>query len=892
MSIRNLDSLFQPKSIAVFGATEETGSPAVTVMRNLRATGFPGPVMPVGPGASAVVGSIAYPDAAHLPTPADLAVICTPVEEVPPLIDELGRRGTRAAIVISGHRLFPQDEAARGLRTAMLEAARPHLLRILGPASIGLMAPHIGVSAGNTHSVPIAGKIGFITQSRALAAAVLDHANTAGVGFSYFVSLGAAIDVDLGDVLDYLASDANTRAVLIHAESIDHARKFMSSARAAARSKPVLMVKAGRAVDTGRDGPVVEELAGISDLVADAAIRRAGVLRVDTIAELFDAVETLTFVQRLHGDRLATITNGGGPGVMAADALAIGGGTPATLSDKTRRALETVIGLERSQRNPVDIGGDATPGQYGDTLAAVLDDQGVDAALLIHAPNAGVDDGEVATAAARTVENRKKPVFACWLGKGRTSPARQSLSEAGIPNYDSPEDAVRAFAHVANYWKNQEILMQTPASVADEFVPDVEHAQSIIRAALAAGHDRLTVREVTQVFRAYAIPVVDKLTADTPDEAARFGEALGFPVAVKILSPDIAHGSDIGGLALDLGSSEDVRRAAAAMLQRLKDLRPDARVEGFHVQEMVRRPEAIELIAGAFTDPVFGPVVLFGHGGAASEVIADRAIGLPPLNMALAKELVGRTRVARLLAGYRGRDPAYMTDIHLTLVKVAHLMASIPMVRAVEINPLLGDSRGVLAVNADLWVAPSDAVGAAHLSIKPYPKELEERTTIDGRPILLRPIRPEDEPEHRVLLDRVSPDDLRFRFFAVMRQFGHAELVRFTQIDYDREMAFIASSLEKHGERETLGVVRAISDPDNERAEFAILVRSDLKGKGLGRILMDKLIRYCRRAGLAELTGQILADNHLMRRLAERTGFTVKASGETDVLEISLPLRE
>ena len=891
MSLRNLDALFRPTSIVVVGSADRSDSTAIRVMRQLRATGFQGPVMPVCPDAPALVGAIAYPDVEHLPIPADLAVVCTPIAEVPPLIDALGRRGTRAAIVLSGEREQRDDAAGPTPTMQMLEAARPHLLRILGPASIGLMAPHLGLNAGSGHVAPKAGKIAFVTQSRALAGAVLHHADAAGIGFSYFISLGAAADVDLGDVLDYLASDGATRAVLIHAESVGQARKFMSSARAAARSKPVLMVKAGRRPDAGRQAAIAGDMPGMADLVVDAAIRRAGMLRVATISELFDAVETLTFVQRLRGDRLAVIANGGGPGLMADDAMQAVDVAAAVLSEKTQTNLAPLIGAERSRHNPVDIGDDATAERYAKALAAVLGDDAVDAAVLVHSPVAGVAGCDVASGITGAVRGRKKPVFACWLGQDRGGPAPQILAQAGVPTYASPEDAVRAFAHVTNYWKNQETLMQTPASVADEFVPDIEHAGLVIRAALAAERHQLTIREVTQVFRAYAIPIVDTLTANDPDEAARFGEALGFPVAISLLGADGAAFADSVGDGLDLDTPDAVRHAAAALQQRLKDLRPDARVDGFNVREMVRRPEAIELIAGAFTDPVFGPVVVFGHGGAASAVIADRAIGLPPLNMALAKELVGRTRVAHQLVGLHGRDPAYMTEIYLTLVKVAHMMASLPTIRRLEINPLLADSRGVLAVNGRMWVAPSDAVGAGHLAIKPYPKDLEERVTIDGQSILLRPIRPEDEPEHHVLLDGISPEDIRFRFFTTIRTFGHTELTRFTQIDYDREMAFIASRQSPNGDRETLGVVRAMADPGNQRAEFAILIRGDMKGKGLGRILTDKLIRYCRRNGLTELTGQVLSDNHLMRALAERSGFSVKASDDPEVLDISLPLQ-
>ncbi|MCA8909388.1 MAG: GNAT family N-acetyltransferase, partial [Rhodospirillaceae bacterium] len=480
--------------------------------------------------------------------------------------------------------------------------------------------------------------------------------------------------------------------------------------------------------------------------------------------------------------------------------------------------------------------------------------------------------------------------FACWLGRDRAGPTRKILADANIPTYDSPEDAIRAVTHVTNYWKNQETLIQTPSSVADGFVPDTDHASAIVRGALAQGRDRLTIREVTQVFRSYAIPMVDTLTAKTPDDAARLGEALGFPIALKLLSATPGLGADGSDVALDLGSVDEVRHAAEAMIRRLRDLNPHAQVEGFHVREMIRRPDAIELSAGAFTDPIFGPVIQFGHGGAESDLIADWAIALPPLNMALAAELIGRTRVARLLGGFHGREPAYVADVQLTLVKLAYLMADIPAVHRVEINPLLADGRGVLAISASMTVAETAGASGSHLAIKPYPKELEERVMLGGRPVVLRPIRPEDEPEHRHLLERISPDDIRFRFFTQIRQFAHTDLARFTQIDYDREMAFIASAPGDLGQRETLGVVRTIADPNNDLGEFAILVRSDLKGKGLGRILMEKMVRYARRRGLAELRGQVLSDNLAMRGLAERIGFKVVPSADPGVMDVSLHL--
>ena len=888
MTIRNLDALFQPKSIAVFGPADDDLSAAVTVVQNLRDAGFQGPVMPVATGAPAVLGTIAYGDAAQLPMAPDLALIDQPLPTVPGLIAELGRLGTRAVVILSGNRRTGGIDA--DLEQAILDAARPTLLRVLGPASVGLLAPHLGLNASIAHANPGAGKIAFVTQSRAMVAAVLEYATAHDIGFSHFVSLGRGIDVDVGDVLDHLSLDPATRAILIHAESIPKARKFMSAARSAARNKPVLVIKAGRLDGGARTAAThTVAMAGADDVI-DAAIRRAGMLRVRTVTELFDAVETLARVQRCRGDRLGIVTNGSGPGVMAADALPLVGGRVATLSEKTIQALDAVLPPDWSRGNPVDILGDADAGRYGEALNLVLADGAVDAALFIRAPAAATDSRAIAEAAADAAGRVRKPVLACWLGGGGDEPARDICAEAGIPSYASPEEAVGALAQVVEFWRNQELLMVTPPSVADEFVPDVERAREIVGNALAAGRSWLTTREATQVLDAYAIPASETLIADTPDEAARFAEALGFPVAVKILSPDLAHKSDIDGVILDLATPDEVRKAADTVLQRLGDRRPNARAEGFCVQRMVRASEAIELIVGVTTDPVFGPVVLFGHGGTSAEVIGDHAVALPPLNMALARDLVGRTRVARLLGGYRDRPPVFLTEVHLALVKVAQLVADIPEIQEVDINPLMADRRGVIAVDARIGVAATSVTGQQRLAIKPYPKDLEERITFDGRTVILRPIRPEDEPEHRVLLEQLSPDDVRFRFFTMLKHFAHTDIARFTQIDYDREMAFIASATDERSNRETLGVARAITDPNNDRAEFAILVRTDLKGRGLGAILLDKLIRYCRRRGMRELYGPILTENRGMRRLAERMGFIVKPSDEDGVVDSSLTL--
>jgi acetyltransferase len=890
MSIRNLHHLFRPKSVAVIGASTRPLSVGATVMRNLLAGGFEGPIMPVNPKYEAVCGVLAYPAVADLPRAPDLAVICTPPETVPGLIAELGERGTKAAVVLTAGLEVASDQTEKTIHQSMLEAARPHMLRILGPNCVGIIIPGLGLNASFAHASVNAGRIAFVSQSGALATAVLDWARTREIGFSHFVSLGNSADVDFGDVIDFLGSEAGTRSILLYIESIKHARKFMSAARAAARNKPVIALKAGRVAEGAKAAASHTGALAGSDDVYDAAIRRAGMLRVYTIEDLFDAVETLGRAKPLKGDRLSILTNGGGPGVMATDTAVARGARIARLSEQSLQRLDSVLPATWSKGNPVDIIGDAPAKRYIDALKILSGDDETDAVLLINAPTAIVPSESIAEALVPIVKESSKPLFACWLGGEAVAKARRTFAQAGIPTYDSPEDAVNAFLQIVDYRRNQETLMQTPPSVSQDFTPDTASARQTIEHALAAGRDLLTEPEAKSVLAAYRIPTVETRVAKTPDDCARLAAEIGFPLAVKILSPDITHKSDVGGVALDLETAEQVEAAAAAMLARIEQLEPSAQIDGFTVQEMVRRPGAHELILGASEDPIFGPVILFGQGGTAVEVIADRAVALPPLNMALARELVSRTRVAKLLAGYRHRPAADLDAICRTLNQVSQLISDIPEVAELDINPLLADEAGVVALDARLRVAPTESLGPARLAIRPYPRELEENIIFEDRPLLLRPIRPEDEPAHRVLFTKLHPEDIRFRFFGLLREPAHSELARYTQIDYEREMAFIATRADENNEPETLGVTRIATDPDNITAEFAIVVRSDLKGKGLGSILLGKLIDYCRDRGTARVMGHVLPDNKSMLALAERHGFQRYPHIEEGVIEVRLPL--
>lgn len=872
MSVRHLDRLLAPASVAVIGASDRPASVGATVWRNLRAGRFAGPIWPVNPSHATLDGQPVFARPADLPQAPDLAVICTPPATVPGLIGELGRLGTRAAIVMTAG-LGPER------KQACLDAARPHVLRLLGPNCLGLISPHLGLNASFAHTDALPGDVAFVSQSGALVTAVLDWAKSRRIGFSHMVSLGERSDVDFGDLLDHLASDPHTRSILLYIESIEAPRKFMSAARAAARNKPVIVVKAGRAGGgVAAAASHTGALAG-SDVVFDAAIRRAGMLRVDTLQELFIAAETLARFRTADGvlDRGLTImTNGGGAGVMAADAAALAGLPLRTLGDALRATLDAALPATWSRGNPVDIIGDAPVQRYTDTLRALLADPDTGAILFAHAPTAIVRSDDIARACAPIVREAAGRVLGCWLGDAAVADARRIFEGAGVADYATPEEAVRAYGMLVTYRRNQALLLEAPTA-SENGPPDLAAARTAITHAREAGRTMLDEVEAKAVLRAYGIPTVPTVAvAPTPDAAAAAAREGGYPVVLKILSPDISHKSDVGGVALDLRDEAAVREAARRMLERIHATQPDARLTGFSVQAMVQRPQAMELIVGASVDATFGPVLLFGQGGTAVEVLADRAIGLPPLNRVLARELIARTRVAKLLAGYRDHPPARLDAIADVLIALSQVLADLPELAELDINPLWADSTGVLALDARLRLAPAGvaSAGAANFAIAPYPAELVKTVDWQGEPIRLRPIRPEDEPQHRAFLAQLEPEDLRLRFFTPLRELPPTELARLTQIDYAREMAFIAERVQPEGHTQTLGVARAVADPDNIDAEFAVNVRSDLKGRGLGWLLMTTLIEHFTRRGTQRLVGYVLRENTVMREMAQSLGFS------------------
>jgi len=908
MSLTNLEYLFSPKSVAVIGATNEPGNIGHLVMKNLMGGGFAGPVMPVSFEAEAVAGVLTYSTVSDLPKAPDLAVVCRPLLKAPEIIRDLRERGTHS-VVLMGPGYARLDEKSRArLCAQIVEAASPPNMRILGPKCMGLIVPQISLNASLAHTTSLPGKTAFLSQSDSLFTTVLDWAKSHGIGFSHMISLGAQIDVSFADIMDYLGSDPLVRSILLYVESINDARGFVSAARAASRNKPVLALRPGQALQSalaelaameGAGGPLGAgslplELNATSDEVYDVAFRRAGMLRVESIDGLFDAAQTLAGAKPVRGDRLAILSNGASAGIMATEALLSGHGRLAHLSEDTRLAVDKLLGDSWSKSNPLSLRFDARAADWAEVLKILLSDPGVDAVLVLHVPFAGLSEVETAQIIALVGKKARRMVLTSWMGSEAAQKARAVFADAGVPTYETPEQAIRAFLYMVQFQKNQEMLIQTPDSLPTDFFPDTTGARTTCARALAEGRTQLTPAEAKDVLTAYGIPVVETQSVTSAREAVIAADLLGYPVALKLKSPQISQPQEVGGVHLDIEGPDKVWEAAASILARVSRQRPDAYVEGFVVQKMGRRTGAHELFVSAHLDPVFGPVIAFGHGGVAREMIRDRAVTLPPLNMSLARELISRTRIFNLLFGTPQHPAADIDDICLTIIQISQLIIDVPQICALDINPLYADDAGVLSLGAKVRVAPETRPGPERLAIRPYPRELEECMVLkNGRKVTLRPIRPEDEPAHRDFINKLSDDDLRMRFFGLVRRdFDHKDMARFTQIDYDREMAFIATATSEGGLPETLGVVRTATKPDNSEAEFAIVVRSDQKGTGLGSLLFQKMVSYTRGRGTHHLKGQTMVENKAMQGLSRKFGFKISVNPEEELVDMVLDLTD
>ncbi|MDT8387794.1 MAG: bifunctional acetate--CoA ligase family protein/GNAT family N-acetyltransferase [Thiogranum sp.] len=877
MGSHYLDHLFSPHSIAVFGASERIDSVGGRLFDNLLQGGFTGPLYPINPKHKQVFGHTCYPALEAIGEPVELAVIATPAATVPGIIQACGEAGVRAAIIVSaGFR----EEGGRGasLEKALLDTARRFGVRLLGPNCLGLIRPAANMNATFTKNTAARGHLALVSQSGALCTAVLDWAVRYDVGFSTIASLGDAADVDFGDILDYLAQDPETHSILLYIEGVRDARRFMSGLRVAARMKPVVVIKSGRHIE-GLRAAVTHTGAMVgSDDVFAAALQRAGVVRAMTIGQLFAAAQLLSTEHRPQGQRLAIVTNGGGPGVMAVDRAIDLDIELAELSESTVATLGKALPAHWSHGNPVDVLGDASPERYAAAVKACLDDPGVDGVVVMLTPQAMTDPTACAKAvvAARNPHN-KKPVLTCWMGQALVEEADRLFAQHQFPNFRSPEASVEAFAYLATHARNQQLLVQVPAPLSARSEPDIEGARLIIQGVLAEQRKILTSAESKAILRAFNIPVTQVLEATSPNAALVAAETVGFPVAMKINSPDITHKSDVDGVRLNIEHAQSIRPLFHEMVDRARDRFPEATIAGVTVEPMYVSKHARELLVGVIRDRVFGPAITFGAGGTQVEIMRDRAIALPPLNTFLARSMIASTRIARLLESFRGMPAIDMDALVQVLRRVSEMVCELPQIQGLDINPLMVDENGVMAVDARVVVergAPSRS-RYAHMAIHPYPAHLVSGYQLaDGTGVTIRPIRPEDAAIEDDFVRSLSPQSRYFRFMRGMNELTLDMLIRFTQLDYDRELALIAVVDQEHREVE-IAVARYAINPDGNSCEFALVVADAWQNRGLGTHLMTALMEAARQRDLKEMEGEILASNHGMLELARNLGFTL-----------------
>lgn len=881
MSQRGLEALLRPKSIAVIGASVTPGRAGYFMMRNLLAGGFSGPVLPVTPKYKAVSGVLAWPTIDSLPFAPDLAVICTHSKRNLTLLQQLGEKGCKACIILSA----PASQLAE-----LKACASQWQIRLLGPNSLGLLAPWQGLNASFS-PVPIArGRIAFISQSAAVSNTILDWAQQRNLGFSWFIALGDSLDTDVDDLLDFLARDGKTSAILLYLEHLSDARRFVSASRSASRNKPILVIKSGRSREA-------QSLLGTHsglDAAWDAAIQRAGLLRVQDTHELFSAVESLSHMRPLRGDRLMIISNGAAPAALALDELYARNGKLAQLSEQTRQRLEALLPAGTGRGNPLDLKDDATAERYAACVEILLDSHELDALMIIHAPSAVAPATETAThlidTLARHPRGKQVTLLTNWCGEFSSQAARRAFTQAGIPTWRTPEGTVTAFMHQVEYRRNQKQLRETPALPAT-LNQDSAHAHRLLSQALARGVTTLDTHEVQPVLQAYGLATLPTWIASDSAAAVAIADQIGYPVALKLRSPDIVHKSEVQGVMLYLRNAREVEHAAEAIFDRVRETLPQARIEGLLVQSMASRAGAQELRVVVEQDALFGPIIMLGEGGVEWQADKQAAVALPPLNMTLARYLVIQAIKSGKIRSRSGLNPLDIPGLSQLLVQVSDLVVDCPEIQRLDIHPLLAAGNDFTLLDVTLTLAPFDGDSEARLAIRPYPQHLEEQVELkDGQFCLFRPILPEDEPLLRDFISQVTKEDLYYRYFSEINEFTHEDLANMTQIDYDREMAIVAVRERQEGP-EIIGVTRAISDADNIDAEFSVLVRSDLKGLGMGRRLLEKMIRYTRHHGLQQLNGITMPHNRGMITLARKLNFHVDIQLDEGIVSLKLSLQ-
>jgi acetyltransferase len=877
----NLDRIFSAKSVALIGASDKEGTVGYALIKNFMDSKFEGNIYPVNIHKPEILGLKAYPSVEHIPEPVDLAVIATPARTVPDVVEQCAKSGIMGIVIISAgfKEIGPEGKA---LEDRITEIRKRYGLRIIGPNCLGIIRPSIDLNATFINRMPKPGNIAFISQSGALGSAILDWAIHENIGFSNFVSIGSMIDVDFGDLIDYFGTDPKTKSILMYIEGITDARKFMSAARHFARAKPIIVVKAGKYGESAK--AVASHTGSLSseDLIYDKAFKRAGMVRVDEIADLFNCAEVLGTQPLPRGRNLAIITNAGGPGVMATDALIAREGKVAQPSPKTMETLSGFLPHYWSHGNPIDILGDAEADRYRATIEACLNDENVDGILIIYTAQAVAEPVEVAkniVALCKTRGYQNKTITTSFMGYGEVEEANRILSENNIPTYSTPEQAVKTYMYMYQYKSNLELQYQTPEELPVDVVPPKRPIMVIMRNTANENREILNEVEAKTLLEYYGFPVVETKTAKTPDEAATFASRIGYPVVLKILSPQILHKTEAGGIILDINNEKELREAYDHIIQRAKDYNPSAEIQGVTVQRMIKK-RGHEVIIGSKTDPLFGPVILFGMGGVGVELFKDFALGLPPLNQTLVRRIMEETKVYQLLKGYRNVPPANLKLLEELMVLFSQMLVDFPQLKEVDINPLFINETEAYVLDARIAIDTKKVFEKLephqHLIITPYPRKYETMWRLrDGRTVLLRPIKPEDEPMWLEMFRNFSEESIRYRFFQIIKDTPHETRVRYCNIDYDREIA-IVPELTEDGRRKILGVVRVSIEPDGRSGEIAFIVADPWQGLGLGTKLVDYAIEISKDMKLETLYAIMLPDNYRAISLMKKMGFAIK----------------
>ncbi len=873
-----LDKFFKPESIAIVGASAKENSIGRILIDNLRKDGFSGSIYPINPKHGEILGIPAFPSITAAPAGIDLAIVAVPIKGVPEVMRECGRAKVAGVIIISAGGKEVGEEGTK-IEAEIHAAAQAGGVRYLGPNCMGLLCPHSHLNASfAAHSVR-PGSVALLSQSGAICSAILDMAEAQNIGFSHFVSIGSMADLDFAEMIDYLGNNDQVRSILIYMESLTHHRRFMSAARSVSRVKPIIVVKSGRSEAAARAATSHTGALAGEDEAYNAAFRRAGIIRVDTIAQLFNCAEALGKMDRPLGANLAIITNAGGPGVMAVDAFSKWSKwevEPATLSPETLEKLDSVMPPHWSRNNPVDILGDAPPERYLAAVQGVLAAPEVSGALVLLSPQAMTDPTAVAEILAPEVKKQAKPLFAVWMGANDVAPGIAVLNTAGIPTFETPEEAVDTFMEMYSYTRNLELLQETPPRLPADLKVNTNQVRTFIDECLKRQTLLLTEVEAKAILSAYGIPVNPTVTASSAEAAAAAAKKLGFPVVAKIHSPEISHKSDVGGVRAFLKSEEEVAAAFEDMVSRARAAMPDARIFGVTVQTQVEK-SPLELILGAKRDPQFGPLLLFGLGGILTEVLHESSVDLPPLNLLLARRLMQRTRFYKVLQGYRNIPSANLGLLEEVLVRLSQLVEDFPEIIELDINPLLISNGRPVSVDARILLEPSTVPAPRHLIIAPYPNQYESTWLLeDGTPLLLRPMKPEDESLVAEFLSNCSEDTIYFRYFKLIKKWTHEMLVRFTQNDYDRELGLMAIGLPP-GPEVMMGVSRMVMTADRSTSEFAVIVADAYQGNGLGEKLLERVIEIARDNGVKMLHGDVLATNLVMLGLMKKMGFDIQA---------------